>query len=133
MIWVGGIHPDHIIKEEDYDQNLFVQAKMASEIKVGMLAAQGFTDGTFPFKIIAACPQATNEVSEEYNSTILRAVDEIENVHCVSMSFDGLAAETNFIRTNLISFMKGNINMVVMTDCNHRPKIFGHNLFLEVI
>ena len=72
-------------------------------------------------------------MSEEYNSLILHAVDEIENVHCVSMPFGGLAAETNFIRNNLILFMKGNSDTVVMTDCNHATKISDHNLFLEVI
>ena len=103
---------------------------MASEVKVGMLAVQGCTDGISPFKMIAARPQATNEVSEEYNRSILHAVDEIENVHCVSMSFDGLAAETNFIRTNLISFMKGNSDTVVMTDCNHAAKNIRSQLVL---
>ena len=52
--------------------------------------------------MIAACPQATNEVAGDYNNAILHAVDDIVNVHCISMDFDGLAAETHFIRKNLI-------------------------------
>ena len=40
---------------------------MVSEVKVGMLAVQGCTYGISPFKIIAARPQGTNEVSEEYD------------------------------------------------------------------
>ena len=95
---------------------------MASEIKVGMLSVQNCTDGISPFKMIAARPQATNEVADDYNSLLLHAVDNIDKVHCVSMAFDGLAAETNFIWNNLISFMKGSSDTVVMTDCNHAAK-----------
>ena len=101
---------------------------MASEIKVGMLSMQESTDGISPFKVIAARPQATNEVADEYNSSILHAVDDIPNVHCVSM--DGLAAETYFIRSNLILFMNGNTNTVVMTDCNHAAKNIQSQLVL---
>ena len=51
---------------------------MTSEIKVGMLSAQGCTDGRSPFKMIAACQQATNEVADDYNSAILHSVDDIK-------------------------------------------------------
>ena len=129
-VWVGGIYPNHCIKEEDYDQNKFVQSSMASEIKVGMLSVQECTDGISPFKIIAARPQATNEVADDYNSSVLHAVDDIPNVHCISMAFDGPAAETYFIRSNLISFMNGNSNTVVMTDCNHAAKNIRSQLVL---
>ena len=82
------------------------------------------------FIIIAARPQATNEVADDYNSAILHSVDDIKNVHCISMAFDGLVAETHFIRTNLISFMSGNSNTVVMTDCNHAAKNIRSQLVL---
>ena len=96
-VWVGNIFPDHCIKEKDFSQHVFVQTTMASEIKVGMLSVQNCTDGISPFKMIAACQQSTNEVADDYNSSLLHAVDDIDDVHCVSMTFDGLAAETNFI------------------------------------
>ena len=35
---------------------------------------------------------------------MLHSVDDIENVFCISMAFDGLAAETQFIRKILIPF-----------------------------
>ena len=38
------------VKEMDYNQHVFVQTPMASEIKVGMLSAQGCTDGISPLK-----------------------------------------------------------------------------------
>ena len=79
---------------------------------------------------IAARPQSTNEVADDYNIAILHSVDDIKNVHCISMAFDGLAAEIYFIRRNLISFMKGNSNIVVMTDHNHAAKNIRSQLVL---
>ena len=61
-------------------------------------------------------------MADDYNSSFLHIVDDIEEVHFVSMAFDGLTAETNFIQNNLISFMNGNSNTVVMADCNHSAK-----------
>ena len=87
-VWVGGIFPNHCIKENDYTQHVFVQTPMASEIKVGMLSAQCCMNGISSFKIIAARPQSTNEVADDYNSAILHSVDDIKNVHCISMAFD---------------------------------------------
>ena len=129
-VWVGGTFPNHCISETNYDQDEFVKTEMATEIKVGMLSLQNTIDGVSPFKIIAARPQSTNEAADEYNSLILHAVDEIENVHCVSMAFDGLSTETQFIRNNLISFMNGTTNSVAMTDCNHAAKNMRSQLVL---
>ena len=36
--------------------------------------------------------------------------------------FDSLATESEFVRRNLLAFMNGTINSVVMTDCNHAKK-----------
>ena len=129
-VWVGGVYPNHCINEKDFKPDEFVTSKLASEIKVGMLTTQQYNDGLTPFKIIAARPQSTNESADEYNNTILHAVENITNVHCVSMAFDGLATETNFIRTNLIAFMNGTTNSVVMTDCNHAAKNLRSQLVL---
>ena len=129
-VWVGGIFPNHCIKEEDYDQHVFVKTPLASEIKVGMLSVQNCIEGISPFKMIAARPQATNEVADDYNNAMLHSVDDIENVFCISMAFDGLAAETQFIRKNLISFMNGNSGTVTMTDCNHAAKNIRSQLVL---
>ena len=69
-------------------RSVFVKNPLASEIKVGMLSVQNCIEGISPFKMIAARPQATNEVSDDYNNTMLHAVDDIENVYCISMAFD---------------------------------------------
>ena len=128
--WVGGIYPKHYIKEEDFDQDQFVQCQLATEIKVGMLTTQEYNEGLSPFKMIAARPQSTNEQANDYNDSILHAVDNIKNVHCVSMAFDGLATESDFVRKNLIAFMNGSINTIVMTDCNHAAKNLRSQLVL---
>ena len=75
-----------------------MQSQLATEIKNGMLTSQEYNEGTSPFKIIAAHPQSTNELCNEYNDSILHAVDNVHNVHCVSMAFDGLVTETEFVR-----------------------------------
>jgi len=46
------------------------------------------------------------------------------------MAFDGLAEETYFIRSYLISFMNGTSNTVVMTDCNHAANNIRSQLVL---
>ena len=128
--WVGGTYPNHFITDENFNQDEFVQSELATEIKVGMLTSQEYSDGMSPFKIIAARPQSTNELCNEYNDSILHAVDNIKNVHCVSMAFDGLATETDFVRKHMIAFMNGTINSVVMTDCNHAAKNLRSQLII---
>ena len=128
--WVGGTHPNHYIKEKDFNQEKFVRSQLATEIKVGMLTTQEYNEGLTPFKIIAAQPQSTNEPSDDYNLLIINAVDNIPNVHCISMAFDDLATESEFVRRNLLTFINGTINSVMMTDCNHAAKNLRSQLVL---
>ena len=78
---------------------------MATEINIGLLSTQNISDGYYPFNIICARPQSTNEALDNYNNLILRCVDDIPNVYCVSITFNGLAKERNLICCNLISFV----------------------------
>ena len=117
-LWVGGKFPNHCILASHYDQDKLVTNEMATEIKVGMVSLQEAVDGISPFKILFACPQSINESYDSYNEDIMKAVSGLENVHCISMAFDGLASETNFIRTNLVAFMKGNSSTVAITESN---------------
>ena len=128
--WVGGRYPNHCIDTNQYDQEKLVTNEMATEIKVGLLSLQQTIDGVSPFKIISARPQSSNESCDDYNYDILHAVSGLTNVHCVSIAFDGLSTETNFIRTNLIAFMKGTNSTVAMTDCNHAAKNLRSQLVL---
>jgi len=128
--WVGGQYPNHYIDDEDYNQEKFIESDMATEIKVALLSTQTSRNGCSPFKIICARPQSTNEVSDEYNNSILHSVDGIPNVQCVSIAFDGLASESRFIRNNLVSFMNGSSQTVAMTDCNHAAKNMRSQLVL---
>ena len=128
--WVGGIYPNHCINVANYDQEKIVTNKLATEIKVGLLSLQDGKDGVSPFKIISARPQSTNERCDEYNYSVMNSVKGLENVFCISIAFDGLSTETDFIRTNLIAFMKGSSNTVAMTDCNHAAKNIRSQLVL---
>ena len=60
----------------------------------------------------------------------MNAVSDLESVHCISIAFDGLATETNFIRSNLLAFVKGTSNTVAVTDCNHAAKNMRSQLVL---
>ncbi len=60
----------------------------------------------------------------------MNSVSGLENVCCVSILFDGLATETNFICSNLIAFMKGNSNTVAMIDCKYAAKNMRSQLVL---
>ena len=95
---------------------------MATEMKVGLLTVQNVRRDLSPFKIICAWPQFSNDVSAQSNDSILHCVDDLPNVQFVSIVFDGLAYETKFIHTYLISFMNGTFQTVAMTDCNHAAK-----------
>ena len=79
---------------------------------------------------MSARPQSTHESCDLYNEDIMNAVSGLENVHCISIAFDGLATETNFIWTNLVVFMKGNSSTVTMTDYNHAAKNIRTQLVL---
>ena len=128
--WVGGSFPNHCVNMVNYDQENIITNELATEIKVGMLSLQEGKDGVSPFKIISARPQSTNQRCDDYNYMIMNAVNGLNNVFCVSIAFDGLSTETEFIRTNLIAFMKGSSNIVAMTDCNHAAKNMRSQLVL---
>ena len=82
-VWVGGIYPNHFITDENFNQDEFVQSQLATEIKNGMLTSQEYNEGTSPFKIIAAHPQSTNELCNEYN-------DSIVDCGCAAIILNGL-------------------------------------------
>ncbi len=120
-------YPNHYIDDDNYDQEKFIQSEITTEIKVGLLSTQTSMNGLTPFKIIFACSQSTNEISDEYNNSISYSADSIQNVQCVSIAVDGLASESQFMRNNLVSFMNGTSQAVAMMDCNHGQKICGLN------
>ena len=110
--WVGGTYPNHYISEQDFNQYAFVQSHLATEIKVAMLTTQEYNEGLSPLKILAVRPKSKNELANDYNGMILNAVDRIPDVHCVSMAFDGLATESEFVRKHMIAFMNGTITVL---------------------
>ena len=71
-------------------------------MKVCLLTVQNIRRDVSPFKIIYACarPQSTNDVPDKYNESILHCVDDLANVQCVFIVFDGLASETKLICTD---------------------------------
>ena len=121
-MWVSGKYPNHCIKASHYVQEKLMTNEKTTEIKVGIISLQDAVAGISLFKILSNHPQSTNESCDSYNEDIMNAVSGLVNVHCISIAFDGSVMETNSIQTNLVVFMKGNSNTVVMTDCNHAAK-----------
>jgi hypothetical protein len=124
------ISPQEIIYAQNYDEQSLMATTLAKELKVAMLKAQNVPDGLSPLKIVAARPQSANENCNEYNEQILKCVNHIKNVHMVSITFDGLASETNFIKMHLRNFLYGIGNTVAMTDANHAAKAIRSQLVL---
>ena len=57
-----------------------------------------------------------------WNKIIQYAFDDISKFHCISMAFDGLANETNFIQIECISFINESTNNAGTRDCHHAAK-----------
>jgi hypothetical protein len=70
-VWIGGIHPNHMVSSEFFNADDFVMATMTREIKVGLVTAQYVPQGLLPMQIIAVCPQTTNDKYDAYNNALL--------------------------------------------------------------
>ena len=79
-----------------------------------MLTTQEYNEGLSSFKIVAARHAEVN----------------MKNIYCVSMAFDGVATESDFVRRNFIAYMNGTIHNVVMTYYNHAAKNVQSQLVL---
>ena len=102
----------------------------ASEIKCAVITTQNPPDGASPMYLLSARPQSTNDSAEHYNNNLLHAVDHVPNCHLISIAFDGLSAESQFIYDTLMSFMHGKSNTVGLVDPNHAAKSMRGQLVL---
>eukprot|EP00957_Ditylum_brightwellii_P184826 14077499-Ditylum_brightwellii.AAC.1 len=72
-------------------------------------------------KAIAARPQTTNKICNEYNRAIVKAVQRI-GADVVNVAFDWLDAEQTYINNVMLSFQCGNGNSGSMVDPNYVAK-----------
>lgn len=92
--------------------------ELATEIKVGILTAQSVSNNVRPMKVIGARPQTTNERCDAFNDSLIKSVQNAGGI-LVSVAFDGLSAETVFIRDYFLNFLKGRTQTVGIVDPNH--------------
>ena len=60
----------------------------------------------------------------------MNSISDLDNIHRISIAFDGLATGENFILSNLIALIKGNNNTVTMIHYNHTAKNIRSQLVL---
>ena len=120
-VMVGGAAPKHLLTI-DKDRTPLKKQELADETKVAILTTQDAASGISVMKIISARPQTTNQKCDEYNQLLVDTVMEDENCILGSICFDGLSAESDFIRNGLISFMVGKTDVTYGTDMNHLAK-----------
>ncbi|KAI9913330.1 hypothetical protein PsorP6_005485 [Peronosclerospora sorghi] len=87
-------------------------------------------------KLIAARPQSSNECTPEFNTLLESAVKSNPRVRLLSMAFDGVSSEADYVRDMLVDFLNGRGDTVSVVDLNHVAKpvgsqlIFGSNIVL---
>ena len=101
---------------------------MATEIKCAILTVQYIPENVSPFKIIAARPQTTNQNFDDFNNNCI--VEAQKNGILLTVAFDGLEAEQDTVRNQMLSFLEGKSSKVAMIDPNHIAKAIISQLVL---
>ncbi|KAI9905778.1 hypothetical protein PsorP6_014073 [Peronosclerospora sorghi] len=142
-VFVGRKFPHHMIALsgiEDTDgierQNPFLD--IASEVKCAVMTVQNASPRYSPMKLIASRPQSTNECTPELNTLLESAVKSNPRVRLLSIAFDGVSSESDYVRDMLADFLNGRGDTVSVVDPNHVAKavrsqlILGSNIVLAV-
>ncbi|KAI9915275.1 hypothetical protein PsorP6_008360 [Peronosclerospora sorghi] len=79
--------------------------------------------------LLAARPHSTNELSD-FNEYIVDIVTSLDDVRLVSVSCDGLASESDFIRGKLLDFLQSKSSTLGLMDMNHVAKALRSQLVL---
>ncbi|KAI9909206.1 hypothetical protein PsorP6_015257 [Peronosclerospora sorghi] len=98
MIALSGIEDTDDIER----QNRFLD--IASEVKCAVMTVQNASPRYSPMKFIAARPQSTNESTPEFNTLLESAVKSNPRVRLLSMEFDGVSSEADYVRDMLVDF-----------------------------
>ena len=132
---LGYVYPDqlqefkggHEMKKAIESSNL---TALASEIKCIMITAQNIPSSQSPCKIMAARPQHTNEVCNEFTSDILSTLQNHDAYVVVNISSDGLSSEQRILKQQTLKYMHGHSSTVGVMDPNHWAKACRSQLIL---
>ncbi|KAI9910511.1 hypothetical protein PsorP6_010244 [Peronosclerospora sorghi] len=134
-VFVGRTFPHYMIALsgiEDTDgierQNPFLD--IASEVKCAVMTVQNASPRYSPMKLIVARPQSTNECTPEFNTLLESAVKSNPRVRPLSMVFDGVSSEADYVRDMLVDFLNGRGDTVSVVDPNHVAKAVRSQLIL---
>ncbi|KAI9908664.1 hypothetical protein PsorP6_016370 [Peronosclerospora sorghi] len=116
MIALSGIEDTDGIER----QNPFLD--IASEVKCAVMTVQNASPRYFPMKLIAARPQSTNDCTPEFNTLLESAVKSNPRVRLLSMAFNGVSSEDDYVRDMLVYFLNGRGDTVSVVYPNHVAK-----------
>ncbi|KAI9918670.1 hypothetical protein PsorP6_012266 [Peronosclerospora sorghi] len=104
------------------------------QIRVGKIApyhaeklSEGMSVENVDVKDLAS--ESTNELSD-FNEYIVDIVTSLDDVRLVSVSCDGLASESDFIRGKLLDFFQSKSSTLGLMDMNHVAKALRSQLVL---
>ena len=133
---MGGAYPKHKLSTDDMsakdikdtlDQKIGCPIKVdkASEVKVAFMVFQGVRKGQSTTEIISARPQSNNE-SSDFTRDIVSAATSLvtttPNTSFLSFAVDGVAVETDDVRTTICEFLNGDADHTGIVDNKHNVK-----------
>jgi hypothetical protein len=104
---------------------------LASEIKCIMITGQNIPSSQSPCKIMAAWPQHTNEVCDEFTSDMLSTLQNHDAYVVVNIASDGLSSEQKILKEQTLKYMHGLSSTVGVMDPNHWGKACRSQLILD--
>ena len=100
----GGSFPQHIIVFYGLDSDVIKkmisnkngEVKLAHEVKIAVITFQKYRKGEIPYKIIAGCPQSSNE-ARNFNQLVVTSIHELllETRKCtlLNVCIDGISMD----------------------------------------
>ncbi len=137
---VGGVYPNHFLpvpemNSGDGDGDAVAKflgecmngkkGEAASEIKVCVLSFQCTPPGTTPYYTLVGRPQTINEPStfgSEVVKACLHATIEDGNAILLNTATDGVSTEVQWNKEDMLDYIDGKINYVLLPDTNHNVK-----------
>ena len=134
-IIMGNIYPNQLQSfstEIDLQKQITSpdKSQLASEIKCVMITGQNVISAQSPCKLIAARPQTTNDVCDEYTGDIMKLIQNHHNYVLLNIASDGLSSEQGIIKRQTLDYMAGNCDTVGLMDPNHCFKSCRNQLIL---
>ncbi|KAI9907567.1 hypothetical protein PsorP6_003994 [Peronosclerospora sorghi] len=127
VVLVGRKFPHHMIALSGIEEMMALKGKIFFLTSPRRLKCKPRYS---PMKHIAARPQSTNECTPEFNTLLESAVKSDPRVRLLSMAFDGVSLEADYVRDILVNFLNVRGDTVSVVDPNHVAKAVRSQLIL---